>query len=173
MRKLWHQVKTYLRQPQKIWDHSHEVKVRAQLSAKVFRGGKVEDLGVICRRKVTTAFVNYLVDAMQDSTTYPMDVFKYHDSGTGTTAESNAQTGLITPCGEARDSGTTVEGASANIYKTVTTHTYAGSFAITEHGVFASASAGTLCDRSVFSAINVSSGNSIEFTYQLTASAEA
>ena len=173
MRKLWHQIKTCLRQPQKIWDHGHEVKVRAQLSARVFRGGKVEDLGVICQRKVTTAFVNYLVDSMQDSTTYPMNVFKYHDSGTGVGGESNGDTGLGTPCGEARDSGTTVEGASANIYKTVATHTYAGSFAITEHGVFSAAGAGTLMDRSVFAAINVSSGNSIEFTYQLTASAEA
>lgn len=173
MRKLWHQIKTCLRQPSKIWDHSHEVKVRAQLSARVFRDGKVEDLGVICRRKVTTVFVNYLVDSMQDSTTYPMNVFKYHDSGTGVTAESNAQTALITPCGEARDTGTTIEGASANIYKTVATHTYAGSFAITEHGVFSASAAGTLLDRSVFAAINVTSGNSIEFTYQLTASAEA
>jgi hypothetical protein len=149
------------------------VKVRAQLSARVFRNGKVEDLGIICRRKVTVVFVNYLVDAMQDSTTYPMDVFKYHDSGTGTTAESNTQTALITPCGEARDAGTQVEGASANIYKTVATHTYAGTFAITEHGVFSAATSGTLLDRSLFAEINVVSGNKIEFTYELTASAEA
>jgi hypothetical protein len=102
-----------------------------------------------------------------------MNVFKYHDSGTGTTAESNSQTTLITPCGEARDAGTQVEGASANIYKTVATHTYAGTFAITEHGVFSASTSGTLLDRSLFAEINVESGNKIEFTYQLTASAEA
>lgn len=171
--RLRHQVRTYWQHPRKVISKKHCVTVRAALSARIDRGSGFEDLGVISRRKVTVAFVNYLVDSLQDSTTYPMNAFKYHDSGTGTAAESNANTVLGTPCGEARDIGTQVEGASANIFKTVATHTYAGSFAITEHGLFSAAATGTLADRSVFAAINVVPGNKIEFSYEMTINAEA
>lgn len=146
---------------------------KAALSAKfIGKDGTVKDYGVVSRRKVTTAFANYVVDSLQNSTTYPLSAFKYHDSGTGTTAEANSQTALITPCAEARDEGTQVEGASANIYRSVATHTYAGTFAITEHGLFSASSSGTMMDRSLFSAINVVSGDSIQFTYELTVNAE-
>lgn len=145
------------------------------LSAKVLhKDGTVEDRGVICREKVTTAFANYLVDAMvSGSGTYPMDVFIYHDCGTGTTAEANSQTALVTPYGGARASGTKVEGASSNIFRSVGTISFTGTLAITEHGLFSASSSGTLLDRSVFSAINVVSGDGIQFTYELTVSAEA
>lgn len=144
------------------------IRFTAELSAKLIRGGKIIDLGIISTKLVTDAFVNYLVDALQDSTTYPMDVFKYHDSGTGVVAEAVGDTALGTPCGEARDTGTQIEGATAEIFKTVATHTYAGTFAITEHGLFSAAAAGTLMDRSVFTAINVVASDKIEFTYELT-----
>lgn len=150
------------------------VEMEGQLSARVIRkDGRIERRGIIARKKVTTAFANHLVDSLQNQTTTPIDQFKYHDAGTGTTAESNAQTGLITPWGGARVSGTQVEGASANIYRSVATIAFNNSFAITEHGLFSAAAAGTLLDRSVFAAINVGSGDSIEFTYELTVNAEA
>jgi len=140
----------------------------AALSAIVFRkDGTVEDLGLIGNKAVTTAFVNFLVDALQ-STEATFADFKYHDSGTGTTAEAAADTAMETACGEARDTGTQTEGASANIYKSVATHTYADTFAITEHGLFNASTVGTLMDRTVFTAINIVSGDKIEFTYQLT-----
>lgn len=102
-----------------------------------------------------------IVDLLESST------YKYVDSGTGTTAPTKADTGLQTPCGEARDAGTQSEGTSASIYKVVATHTYAGTFAITEAGVFDSVSAGILFIRGTFSAINVGSGDKIEFTFTL------
>jgi len=150
------------------------LKMTAALSARVMRAGRDswDELGVISTKKVTTAFVNYLVDSFQNSAGSPLDVFKYHDSGIGAVGESNGDTALGNPCGEARDTGSQAEGASANIYKTIATHTYAGTFAITEHGVFSASSSGTLLDRSVFSAINVITGDKIEFTYQLTCAAE-
>jgi len=120
-------------------------------------------------RCVTNAYVNLLVDDLQSAQASHSD-FKYHDSGTGTVAESAGDTALGTPCGEARDAGTQVEGATANVYKSVATHTYAASFAITEHGLFNAATAGTLMDRSVFAVINVVSGNQIEFSYELSVS---
>jgi len=148
--------------------------LKGQLSARVTRkNGTVEELGIIARKKVTDAFVAYLVDSLQDSTTEPMDVFKYHDSGTGTNAENKTDTALQTPCGEARDVGTQIEGASAWIFRTVAEHTYAGPFAITEHGVFSAGAGATLMDRSVFAVINVVATERIEFTYELTCQSEA
>jgi len=147
------------------------VRWQSNLSARLIRGdGTVIDYGVVCKRVVTDAFVAALVDTLQSSVASFSD-FKYHDSGTGTNVEAAADTVLQTPCGEARDVGTQIEGATANIYKSVATNTYAGSFAITEHGLFNAAAAGTLMDRSVFSAITVASGDKIEFTYQLTCTA--
>jgi len=150
-----------------------DIKLKGTLAARlIHKDGKVENLGIIADKKVTDAFVAYLVDSLQDSTTDPMDAFKYHDTGTGTNAEDKTDTALQTPCGEARDIGTQVEGASAWIFKTVSEHTYAGPFAITEHGVFSAAAAATLMDRSVFAAINVVATDKIEFTYQLTCNSE-
>ena len=144
----------------------------SELSMRVLRhDGKVEDLGVVCRKKVTVAFVNDLVDELQAHS--GIENYKYHDYGTGTTGEDNTDTAMETACGEARTVGSQTEGASANIYKTVATHTFAGTFAITEHGIFNASSAGTLMDRSVFAAINVVANDKIESTYQLTINAEA
>ena len=120
-------------------------------------------------RCVTNAYVNLLVDELQASVA-AHSTFKYHDSGTGTVAEAASDVGLGTPWGGARDVGTQVEGATANIYKSVATTTYTGTFAITEHGIFNAATVGTLMDRSVFAAINVVNGNQIEWTYELTVS---
>jgi len=131
------------------------------------KDGRIEDLGLICKKCVTDAFVQYLVDSMQDSSTYPMDVFKWHASGTGTTAESASDTALENEV-ESRVEGTQEEGESANIYQSVATITYSASYSITEHGIFSASTGGTLLDRSVFSAINVDSGDSIQFTYKLT-----
>lgn len=139
----------------------------------------LDDRGVVSRKKVTTAGVNYLVDAWQN--TVELETMKYHGCGTGTTAESNADTALVTESttilnpDSTRATGTLAEGASANIFSSVGTLTFDGPGAITEHGLFSQAATGggTLWDRSVFSAVNVASGDSIQFTYQLTVSAEA
>jgi len=148
------------------------VSFTSTLRLRVFRrGGEVEDLGVVSRKCVTTAFVNLLVDALKDTTGLNFDQFKYHDSGTGTGDEAVGNTGLGTPCAEARDTGTQTEGATANIYKSVATHTYADAFAITEHGLFNVSTVGVLMDRSKFAAVNVVSGDKIEFSYTLSCTA--
>ncbi len=144
------------------------VPLSASLRARVFRkDGSIEDLGIISTHAVTDDFVAYLVDSLQGTEADWIN-FKYHDSGTGTDAEAAGDSALQTPCGEARDVGTQIEGATANIYKSVATNEYAGGFAITEHGLFNAAAAGTLMDRSVFSPITVASGDKIEFSYSLT-----
>jgi hypothetical protein len=143
------------------------------LSARITHAsGAVEDLGLISIQKITTAFRDYLVDSLQNSATNPLSNFKFHGCGTGTTAEENTQTALVTEVGS-RVEGSQTEGATANIYKTVATISFTDAYAITEHGVFSASSNGTLMDRSLFSAINVVSGDSIQFTYEATFNAEA
>lgn len=128
--------------------------------------GQRIDYGIVCFRVVTTAFVNFVVDQLQTETSVFGD-FKYHDSGVGTTAENVANTAMETTDGEARVAGTQTESA-ANAYQSVGTIAYTTMKAVTEHGLFNDLTAGTLMDRSVFSAINVVNGDSIQFTYTMT-----
>lgn len=141
----------------------------AELRALLIRadGSKV-DYGVLGRRLVTTAFVNFVTDQLQTETSVFGD-FKYHDSGVGTTAENAGDTAIETTDGESRATGTQTESA-ANAYRSVGTISYTTTKAITEHGLFNDSSAGTLMDRTVFAAINVVNGDSIAFTYTLTIS---
>jgi hypothetical protein len=126
------------------------------------------DYGVVGYRSITTAFVNFVVDQLQTETSVFGD-FKYHDAGVGTTAENVANTGIETTDGESRATGTQTESA-ANAYRSVGTISYTSTKAITEHGLFNDATTGTLLDRTVFSAVNVVSGDSIEFQYTYTVS---
>jgi len=143
------------------------------VSLQHYRNGKLlKDYGVASCKLVTVAFTQYLVDSMQDSTTYPMDVFDWHAFGTGTTAESNTDTTLETEV-DSREQGTLTEGATANIFKTVATHEFAGTHTITEFGVLSAETVGTLLDRAEgFTPIPVIATDTITSTYQLTVIAE-
>ena len=144
------------------------IAVESCLKAKVIRkDGTVEDLGIVGTKVVTTAFVNFLVDQFQTESSEIGDI-NFHDSGTGATAEAAGDTALVTKVETGRSTGTQGEGASANIYQSVGTISYTATRAIVEHGIFTQTSGGTLVDRTVFSAINVDNGDSIQFTYELT-----
>lgn len=138
------------------------------------------DHGIVCKKKVTGAFVTDIVNCLAVASPYNVSTtafqaYKYHDSGTGSTAEANTQTALVTPWGGSRTTGTQVAGgtATAPTYTSVATTAYNNTFAIVEHAVFNASSTGTMMDRSLFSAINVVNGDSIQFTYVLTINAEA
>jgi hypothetical protein len=124
---------------------------------------------VLDYRVVTNAFVAFVVDQLQTETSVFGD-FKYHDAGVGTTDPVAGDTGIETTDGESRVAGTQTE-SSAPVYVSVGTISYTSTKAITEHGLFNDATTGTLMDRSEFAAINVVSGDSIQFTYSLTLSA--
>lgn len=139
------------------------------LAVRHIRDGKVvveRDLG---SGLVTTAGVNFLATDFVDGTT-DITTFDFHDSGTGIVAAAIADTGLGTPAGPARVSGT-ASSPAAGQYRTVATIAYTATLAITEWGLFNLSAAGTLWDRKVFAAINVVSGDSIQFTYTLTVNA--
>tara|TARA_Y100000310_G_scaffold329761_1_gene400212 strand:+ start:4383 stop:4910 length:528 start_codon:yes stop_codon:yes gene_type:complete len=126
---------------------------------------EVVDEREIFGRSVTQAFCNYVVDGLVAS--YPMGVFDWHDYGEGTRGERDEDSDLQTPTGESRTQGTRVENA-ANIFETVAEHTFTGTYSITEHGTFSASSGGTLMDRTVFTAIPVTNGESLTSTFRLT-----
>lgn len=141
-----------------------------RLEAVLFKqNGEVIRYGLLDYRVVTTAFVDFVTDQLQTESSVFGD-FKYHDSGVGTTDPAITDTAIETTDGASRATGTQTESAH-NVYVSVGTISYTGSYAITEHGLFNDSSAGTLMDRSEFAAINVVSGDSIQFTYSFTVSA--
>lgn len=130
--------------------------------------------GLASMRVVTDTGVGYIVDAFQN--TVELENMKFHGFGTGTTAEAAGDTALVTELtteyvSNIRPTGTTVEGATGNIYRTVATLSpdSGGTIAVTEHGVFSANAAGVLIDRSKFAAVNVTaSSDSLQATYELT-----
>jgi hypothetical protein len=130
--------------------------------------GSRVNYGILGRRLVTTAFVEFMVDQLQTETSVWGD-FKYHDAGVGVTGADVGDTDIETTDGESRATGTQTEGA-ANIYESVGTIAYTSTKAVTEHGLFNASTGVTLMDRHTFSAINVDNGDSVQFTYDLTVS---
>lgn len=166
IRTIWQETKLYFRLLYASMFRGQEVCPIGRLYAIHLSptGGRTK-LGLVSTKVVTDGGVGFIVDAMQGLATIAN--LKFHGSGTGVAAESAANTALGTEVGT-RGSGTQLEGASANIYRTVATLTYSSTLAITEHGLFTASTGPILFDRSVFAAINVISGDSIEFTYELT-----
>ena len=143
-----------------------KISCKSELRAVHLRGGKVHrDLGVISRRVVTNAGVDFMATEFFDGSVL-ISVFNFHASGTGVAAENVTDTTLGT------EVATRVAGAKTHpgvgLYRTIATIPYVAGFNITEHGIFSAAAAGTLWDRSVFAAIGVVNGDSIQFTYTLT-----
>ena len=140
---------------------------------------KRQRLGLAGLKVVTTAGVNFLVDALQGSV--EPEILKYHGIGTGSTAEAVGDTALVTELtteynpDSTRATGSLTEGASANIFRTVGTNTLDGTpgAALREHGIFSQAATGggTLLDRTVYGAITLSAGDGLQSTYDFTISA--
>lgn len=141
--------------------------MQSTLEAKVVRAnGDVEDLGVISRRVITTAGVNFIVACHQN--TAELEAMNFHAMGTGAVAEAIGDTALGAEV-ETRSTGTQ-SAPAGNQYRTIATVTATAARVITEHGIFSiiTTSSGTLFDRSVFAAVNLAIGDSIQFTYTVT-----
>lgn len=136
-------------------------------------GRLIEDYGIVSEHMVTTTGVGFIVDAFQNSV--EMENMKYHGIGTGSGAEATGNTALVTELttqystDNTRATGTTTENG-ANVFRTVGTNQVDAGVAIIEHGLLSQAATGggVLFDRSVFSAVNLSSGESLESTYDAT-----
>jgi len=118
---------------------------------------------------VTTAGVNLLA-ADWTNTTATLKLANYHETGTGATAAAIGDTAMQTTTSVARVAGTQTNPVAGQ-YRTVATVNFAAGFAVTEWGLFTAVSGVTMWDHKVFAAINVLSGDSIQFTYTLTCTA--
>lgn len=138
------------------------------------RDGDVLDYGLLSTRVITTTGAGFLVDALQGIV--EPEIMKYHGIGEDNTAEAAGDTALIAELtteyttNSTRATGTLAEGASGNIFRTVGTNPVDASVAIVEAGIFSDAAvaSGVLLDRSIFGAVNMVSGDSLQTTYELT-----
>jgi hypothetical protein len=146
-----------------------------------WRNGVPTDLGLASLRLVTTVGVKYIVDDMAGGAN-DISNFKFHALGTGATAEAVGDTTLVTELTtqySTDNTRPTGSQASATVstnatYTTVGTITVDATVAATEHGILsqaavaAASAANTLLDRSVFSVVNLASGDSLQATYVFT-----
>lgn len=161
----------------------HAVKIRCTCgNAAVIHPGLVcpmgveENHGLVSTKLITDAGVTFLRDDWNNNA-QDLTTLNFHGCGTGVAAEAVGDTALGTESTTAlnpdstRATGTRSTPAG-NQYRSVGTATFDAVAAITEHGIFSQAATGggTLWDRSVFSAINVANGDSIQFTYTATLS---
>lgn len=98
--------------------------------------------------------------------------FTYIAIGTGTTAAAAGDTALeteITTGGGARASATAsrvTTDVTNDTAQLVVTFNFTASFSVTETGVLNAASSGTLLNRQVFTAVAVTSGDSLQVTHK-------
>lgn len=167
---------------QLVLGHDLHVSIWAELYVKHFHAtqrdpftgelGWWENVGMVSRGKVTTAFRNNIVDNLVTDTTAFGD-YKYHEVGTDNTAEANSQTALVATSGIARATGTQVE-AAADQYQSVATVTADTSETWQEHGIFNASTSGVMMDRSLISpTVSVVASDTVQFTYTITFNAEA
>ena len=134
------------------------------------------DYGLVSLKVITNAGVAFLVDAWQNLV--ELEIMKFHGIGTGGTAEAATETALVTELttqynpDNTRATGSLTENA-ANVFRTVGTNTVDAAVSITEHGILSQAATGggTLWDRSLFTAIALANGDSLQSTYDMTATA--
>jgi len=182
VRSWWLETKLHLRLAAKgfwrgLFDGSGIFGVGRLYISVIRANGGVEHFGLVSTKVVTDAGVAYIVDDW-DGGAATIDAFNFHGCGTGGAAEAASNTTLTTESttilnpDNLRATGTKSQ-PSANIMRSVGTLTFDGAGAITEHGLFSDVDVaeGTLLDRSLFSAVNVGNGDSIQFTYSLTLSA--
>jgi len=143
----------------------NSVKLVGEVELKVFdKNGNLKDRRVYKNVIVNDGKARAAALLNGQSTTY----FSYIAIGTGTTAESATDTALESEV-DRQAATTSVETTNVTNDTAVwqATFTFTTSYAITESGIFDSASGGTMLARKTFSAINVESGDSLQVTWKV------
>lgn len=174
-----------LRNARNLWRGLRRVAAARALGIQAIQGtlygaiirssGEVVDLGLMSARVVTNNGAALIVDCLDQTGSLEA---KYHGIGTGSTAENVTDSALVTELttqynpDSTRATGTFSQ-PSANVSRSVGTNSVDATAAVQEHGIFTQAATGggTLLDRSVFSTVNLSSGDSLQSTYDLTVTA--
>jgi hypothetical protein len=129
-----------------------------------------KNFGVVSRRVITNAGVTYMRDDFNNAAGgADITLFRYHRSGSSSTAEAagDVALGAEVPYAALGSQGTN----GSNVYQTIGTIVYYLNYTIREHGLFSASTSTTLWDRSVFADIGVAPNDSIQFTYNLTINA--
>jgi hypothetical protein len=125
--------------------------------------GKVKEERDLKNLVVSTG-LNYICSRMKDATATAMS---HMAIGTGTTAAAAGDTAL----GTQLDIQTTTTTVSTNTIEYVASFGTGLTGAVTESGIFNASSSGTMLCRVVFSAVNLSSTDTLQVTWTLTISA--
>lgn len=142
-----------------------------RLQVAIIREGEIINQRDLGSGLVTTAGVNYMAADMAGGAS-DISAFTFHGTGIGAVAAVIGDTALGNATGApARVSGTSTQPGTVNIFRQVATVAYTSTLAITEWGLFSAVTTGTMWDRKTFTAINVVSGDSIQFTYELSIAA--
>ena len=126
--------------------------------------GSFVDHGVVSRRIVTDAALTYFAAAMVSGGA-TASAFNHFRSGTGTAAETAADSELQTPVGT-RLTGT--QSSALGVYSTTCTIPYTAGYTITEVAIHSASTSGTCLDRALVTAQAVTNGQAIKFDYTLT-----
>ena len=163
-----------------IWDALKLTKPKSAmemfgfLSARVEKtDGTIKDYGLVSVREVTTNFAVHLVDCMLTSGIV-VDNFNQHKMGSGSTAETSADSALITQqvgAQGATGGAACTHGASSNIYRSVGTLTAGSAYGCREHGIFNASTGGVMLDRSLVTSIDLNTDDVVTWTYELTVNA--
>lgn len=146
-----------------------ELKLSGRYFVKLYGPDGVLKKEVAGQNVVTTVgkefMASFLSSAAAAAATFTA---RYVAIGTGVSAEAASDTGMGTE--SARHTGT-VSYISGQIFQvTATFAAGTGTGAITEYGLFSSASAGTLVSRDTESAVNKGASDTLTVTYQMTLS---
>jgi len=128
-------------------------------------GNLYADGKLVSNQSITTQFMEQIVDTMIAETGI-LDDYKFHHTGTGTTDPTASDTALETAVGT-RIAGTQEEGTYAYSYKSVASITYSSAYNITEWGLFDALTSGHMLDHAKFTAVPVSSGQTVQWTFEL------
>lgn len=138
------------------------------------KDGTIEDMGLVGVKKVTLEFAELLADAFCSSgASALLDDFTSHEMGAGSTAEASGDQALV-DAEDGRNIGTQTHGATSNLFATTATITATSTYEVREHGVFNQTSTTNdyLLDRSLVTGFNVTTDDTVEWTYTLTINSE-
>lgn len=148
------------------------IRVHGGFHFQHFRAGTLVDEREVKNLITNTGIAGIAGLIIQSGSTAP---FSYIAIGTSTATASSTQTTLtseISTGGGERGAGTLsrvttdITNDTAQILKTFT-FTTTGSFAITEAGVFNASASGTMLCRQVFTAITVTTNDTLDVTYKI------
>lgn len=118
---------------------------------------------------ITNAGMAEVAGLIGTDTQGDVTAFDYIAIGTGTTAPSASDTTLASEQQRAAATGTRVTTTVTNdtLQLVKDAFTFSGSYAITEVGVFNASTGGTMLSRSTFSAVNVTSNDTLKVTVKI------